>query len=420
MDFNSSGFGSRQRSYPNLHHISLAPLRPRFPIDDDIDFTEYFNHGDTNSPKTSYLSSASMPSTPPILSHSRSESRTRLAPSRSSTRLDPLSDTNLVSRSRNLTLPPHHHAATHGENRSSSNIRNITGHANTKADAEWMLRTGIALASSTREEKGQSWLSKRESSTSLVTDMAFDDPTSMSSHRHHHHSKSRASSRKSCSGASTPNVYLTPTHRSRAGSRRGSRNALTMTSLPPFTTLSSATVGKTGVMSPEVRGRSTEPVPDFVDERVRAEMISLQQGHPPEEEHGRWDEENGNDSEYDYSSDDTSEEFDETDLQRLRRECGFGLGTWVDRIVEWMLFGMDELPVSVAPVAAQTHIGAAVTTTSITFVESEDTLSVVTTDAERNHESEGELSISGEKPGAEGGWEDATWLFRVAKRAFTS
>ncbi|KAJ5112270.1 hypothetical protein N7532_000315 [Penicillium argentinense] len=428
---NSGGFPSR-RSYPNLNHVSLAPLTPRFPIDDDTEPTDYFSPRDTGEntgtrtpPRTSYFSSVSVPSTPPILSHSRSTSRARHTRSKSSSRATTFSDTNLTSR--DVSVPLHHAY----KKRPSSTQRRLghshgEGHA-TKSDAEWMLRAGIALASSTREEKGQSWLSKRESSTSLVSE-SFDNAP----HRHHHRTKS-GSSRKSRSSASTPAALSRRSSRSRGGSRRGSRAGLAMTTLPLSSISSGA--GKlsspAGTASPEVRGRSSGVEPDFVDERIRAEMASLQERGFTDDESEFWDEDE--ESECDYSTDEAPDEFDEADLQRLTRERGFGLGSWIDRLVEWTLFGVEEWPAP-APTAA-TRIGTTLTTTTVTFeeplairegsegVQARDSLSVAS--AERDQDSdfetlelENDESVVGvEKPGSRGGWEDASWLFRVVKRA---
>lgn len=192
----SNGFRSR-RSYPSLHQVSVAPLTPRFPIDDDPEPNDYFSARDTTndyapteslvSPRTSYLTSASVPGTPSLLSHSRSASRSRHARSKSSNRAGHLSDTNLLAKDIPDALHHHHQSASHSistSKRSSSAAYSkrqfhSAGHgaanATAASDPEWMLRAGIALASSTREQKGQSWLSKRESSTSLVSEMPFDD-----------------------------------------------------------------------------------------------------------------------------------------------------------------------------------------------------------------------------------------------------
>lgn len=194
-----------------------------------------------------------------------------------------------------------------------------------------------------------------------------------------------------------------------------------MTSLPLSSSARLSSPGM-GNMSP-VRGRSALG-PDFVDEGFRAEIAALQRERGMDEDEEYWDEdESGSDD--DFSG--TQDEFDEADLQRLTRERGFGLGGWIDRLVEWTLFGVDELPGPVASAPA-TRIGAANTTTTVTFEEPvylrsedelhHDNLSLVSAgdEAEILSHTDGESMVSIEKPGAQGGWQDASWLFRVVKR----
>ncbi|KAJ5763824.1 hypothetical protein N7533_002505 [Penicillium manginii] len=467
--------------------------------DDDIEPTDYFSprdaldatpSGSKTPPRTSYFSSVSVPSTPPILSHSRSTSRTRHHNrSKSSSRATTFSDSNLQSHTRDISLPLHHQG--HHQHKKTSSSPHLRRHQSEyahnhthaqshtpKSDAEWMLRAGIALASSTREEKGQSWLSKRESSTSLVAEIPIDNESAH--HRHHRRTKS-GSSRKSRpgSGASTPAGGMSLSRRSsrnRGMSRRGSRAGLTMTSMPLTATTTTTTastssmvaagpagavaLGKmsspAGAITPETRGRSSAEQSrsgleaDFVDERIRAEMASLQrqgldrdesgggngddyygEGFEGDEEYWDGDEYGDDGSEYDYSTDETPDEFDEADLQRLTRERGFGLGGWIDRLVEWTLFGVEEWPASGSSTA--TRIGTAATTTTVTFEEAlpgsgteqdegHDNLSLDSMELDRYSDidtvshAEGD-SVVVEKPGERGGWEDAGWLFRVVKRA---
>ncbi|TPR03548.1 Ubiquitin elongating factor core family protein [Aspergillus niger] len=358
-----SGFRSR-RSYPTLHHVSLSPLNPRFPIDDDTDAPDYFSpsHEITGTPsttRTSYLSSFSVPGTPGVLSHSHSRSGSRVrrhSRSKSSTRIHS-SDTNLQSRS---VASPLHHQQNEEPRRSrtrSSRRHPDAVHHHHNPDTEWMLRAGIALASSTREEKGQSWLVKRQSSTSLVSDSHQID---LDSQQHQQPWTSRSSTRRSQSGISTPAAYSRRASRSRPTSRRSSRPDLAMTSL------------------------------DIT--RFTSTSDSL---HASEDE------------------------LDEQEFQRLTRERGFGLGSWIDRMVEWTLFGVDDWPLSTTTTTAPPAVTSVETTDhdpqslmheNIRSQET-DTISIAT---------ESDIaSISEEKPGTRGGWEDAGWLFRVVKRALS-
>lgn len=242
------------------------------------------------------------------------------------------------------------------------------------------------------------------------------------------------------SGASTPGgagALSRRASRSRAGSRPGnSRVHLTMTALPASTpaekeisTHSGTDTGTvTRTASPEARGR-TPLVPDFVDASIRAEMESLQHRFP-DEDSVHWDgagsDQDETSSEYSYDSDETPDDFDEADLQQLTRERGFGLGSWIDRLVEWTLFGVDEWPAGVPAAAAASRIGTADTTTTVTFEEpvlvdgrDDDTLSLGSVGDGDLSDGEGSTGSAApiDKPGSEGGWEDAGWLFRLVKRA---
>lgn len=181
-------------------------------------------------------------------------------------------------------------------------------------------------------------------------------------------------------------------------------------------------------------------MPDFVDAHIRAEMESLQHRFP-DEDSVYWDRAGSDDdetsSEYSCDSDETPDDFDEADLQQLTRERGFGLGSWIDRLVEWTLFGVDEWPVGVPAATAATatatatamdasRIGTADTTTTVTFEEpvlvdgrDDDTLSLGSAGDGGLSDGEGSTgsAASIEKPGSQGGWEDAGWLFRLMKRA---
>jgi hypothetical protein len=159
-----------------------------------------------------------------------------------------------------------------------------------------------------------------------------------------------------------------------------------------------------GIESPS--GDVQHLVPDFVDERIRAEMEIIQQ----EDYTSESDE---------YS--DSEEEIDEQEMQRLTREHGFGLGSWFDRMVEWTVFGVDDWPVSYASVPvdqAPRHVGLAEPSTTDDNDDDHVSISGLTdrTDVASTI-SDSEIPVITEKPGEVGGWEDAWWLFGVMKRA---
>lgn len=115
---------------------------------------------------------------------------------------------------------------------------------------------------------------------------------------------------------------------------------------------------------PRPAGISEDLVPDFVDESIRAEfhsdngngnsyaMYPAQSGAASPRTRGSelnssrssvfGQQISSSESEYFSGSEDDEEEgVDEAEMQRLTREHGFGLGSWVDRLVEWTLFGTE-------------------------------------------------------------------------------
>ncbi|PLB38923.1 DUF3984 domain-containing protein [Aspergillus candidus] len=427
-----NSFRSR-RSYPSLKHVSITPLTPRFPIDgDDDDHTakdvesagDYFSPRDETpgTPTTSYLASYSVPSTPGVLS-SRSPSRPRHHTRSKSASRRLAGDNNLEAQDANQPLHPDHHR--HHHRRHSSKMRSSQHHhhqsdTDGRRDAEWMLRAGIALASSTREEKGQSWLAKRESSTSLLADgnnLDIDAPTS-----------------KPRSGRTTPAAFSRRGSRSRPISRRNSRPDLSMTTATTpglEMTAASSPSGPTSAARDHQRPlsggghtpRHSDPetrhfVPDFVDERIRAEMETLQRD--------RWDEyssSNGSPSSSVIDSDDSDPDdssIDEEEMQRLTRERGFGLGNWFDRMVEWTVFGVDEWPDETLSKSAADGQKSPVDVHNDNAAAADDEDDSDDDDgASLSNASESEMPVSTEKADASaGGWQDAGWLLRAMRRSF--
>ncbi|KAL1854302.1 DNA mismatch repair protein [Paecilomyces lecythidis] len=382
-------FRSR-RSYPSLQHISVAPLTSRIPLDDDPEPEDYFSQdrkdsGSAYTPggtvKTSYLSSASVPSTPPILSHSRSGSRVRQYNRSRSAHRGPLSETNL--KGLDNSEPLHHHHHHDGEKRRTTYRHKHSSSLNYR-DPEWVLRAGLALAASTREEKGQSWLIKRDSSTSLVEQE--QEPVLPSRHD--------VIGRKSRSGRATPVPASRRASRSRGGSKKGSRVDLTMTS-------AESTV-RFNYSQPVSPAEAQYFVPDFVEDHVRSEMASMRQDELDE---------------YLLSSGsetDSEDEIDEVEMQRLTRERGFGLGSWLDRFVEWTLFSVDEE----WPTPAASGAGNSVTFQEVVHDNAEERHAEDTEDEHNALSSEEDnQSVNVGKPSDKGGWSDATWFLRVVKNA---
>lgn len=377
------------RSYPSLHHVSLVPLTSRLPIDEPPEHMDsQLGQGGESSPlypyqppgKTSYLSSSSVPDTPPLLSHSRSRSHVRQQRQmKDSSRA--LSDTDLQSM--NSSQPLHNNNK--GEREEGFKFSKTKAvRSPGRPDSEWLLRAGLALTSSTREEKGQSWLVKRDSSTSLVGDADYSEEVSP------YHLKGMQWPR---SAASTPAARSRRGSRSRGGSRQASRTNLSMTSLelasvkwPPGSKRSSASENR-------------DVVPDFVDEDIRAELASI---------HGRDLEE-----ECLALYPDSEDEIDEAEMQRLTQGRGLGPGSWIDRIVRWTLFGVEEewsMPPAPDIILHTTH-------DHDDDFHADQELQNCNEDDDDVSPLDVELPIRIERPEENGGWADASWLFRVAKNA---
>ena len=136
-------------------------------------------------------------------------------------------------------------------------------------DASWLVQTGLALTESSRENKGQSWLGKRDSSTSLIG--LVTAPVSPVEERGRDFSGYGGSAVGLSVSAYVRTGRATP-NRSRAGSRsrRGSRRFLAMTSMPAD--------GAGLHERPPVRKQTEEDIqPDWADADAKAEAAANSQ-----------------------------------------------------------------------------------------------------------------------------------------------
>ncbi|KAI1007144.1 hypothetical protein K3495_g1075 [Podosphaera aphanis] len=125
-------------SSQTLDDLSLAPLTSRLPRPNPESSSDSTNH-------ISHFQPRSAPTTPPIFDHhSRSKLNTPLA---------------TVKQSRSSISTP---SGVKSRKNSSKN----TGYD--AVDTDWFLRASVAMLSSARESKGQTWLVSRASSTSLT------------------------------------------------------------------------------------------------------------------------------------------------------------------------------------------------------------------------------------------------------------
>ncbi|KIX04573.1 ornithine carbamoyltransferase [Rhinocladiella mackenziei CBS 650.93] len=290
----SSSFapGPHRRSHPNLHHLSLAPLTPKYPID-PADYAAYFDPATSElHPSASISQIASLPSPGGILAtshsaaHSRASSRTRL---KKKTRSNVSIAAATSDAHGHLTHTPSGALTSEGfGHKKAANTNMIHVH---RSDSSWLIQTGLALTEGSRESKGQSWISKRDSSTSLHTPV--DERPALRS------------------GRATPSV-------SRRSSQRRSRRSLAMTPVP---------------FTPVV----DEAAPDWADAQTQAEIAARVENDLADE----FDEDP-------YGILDFEGQFDSEDEEDVRKEISkYRLGRWMDGLVDVFL-RLEDFPESLS------------------------------------------------------------------------
>lgn len=222
----SSAFapGPHRRSHLNLQNLgtlSLAPLTPKYPID-PADYDAYFNPGTSELHTSASLSQiATLPSPGGILTNSPARSRD---PSRTRKQRrikshvhirEPEQDQLYKSLSEANDEPTITDRKPQQPKPNKSQLR-LSKIRTTPAltDPSWLVQTGLSLTESSRETKGQSWLSKRDSSTSLAATPS--DYFTINDRQRE--------GRTPRSGRNTP---ATAAARSRVSSRNASRSRLT-------------------------------------------------------------------------------------------------------------------------------------------------------------------------------------------------
>lgn len=333
----SSNFapGSHRRSHPHLQqqHLSLAPLTPKYPID-PADYSAYFDPSTSDLHTSTSISHISnLPSPGGILTNSparsRASSRTRLK--------------RKVKSSVSIVLPDsenHENSNPHPYGALTSQgfghvLKPIQSRSTTRlavqTDSSWLVQTGLTLTESSRENKGQSWLSKRDSSTSLASPQySTVNLASITTSTHDPDHRPR-------SGRTTPN-------RSRPSSRsRRSKRALAMTpatTLPDSSALTSPTLHTLANLTEEVQ-------PDWADSATRAEAAAVAASLTSELTSELTDDIDGDDGDpygvLDF--DEHFEPFDSEDEAEMRRELGkHKLGRWIDGVVDVFLRLEEEFP----------------------------------------------------------------------------
>ena len=329
---------SSRRSFPNLHHLSLAPLSSKYPLDASSPTSP--SDDSTRAIYTSYIQGKSAPATPGILSLSQSHSPSRHGRGTARTYAydgyflsadAPSRDLGAIPKAKSSSAllaapavqPPGPHALSHQHQHpyAHAHLHTRKGvapaplqprpprRATDEPDDEWLHRAGLAIASETRESKGQSWLVRRASSTSLVLPgEGFDDPGL-------EHPFALLSGEHFADDEYSP---LTP-RLSRWGSRAGS-----------------------GVGSRAVSARNSRRG-SMVSSKIELMMAAGQRTPSVGLEDGYLGEQMV--AEPDFVEPDNELVGDEEEvarLARLARERGFGLGGWMDRLIGWTLFRVEE------------------------------------------------------------------------------
>ncbi|OMP83402.1 hypothetical protein BK809_0004783 [Diplodia seriata] len=393
---------SSRRSHPNIQQLSLAPLSSQF---QDEAVTSDIR---PRSPHSSYIQPKTAPTTPGILS--RSSSRHRHHASHVHYAHDgyfagPMSPDGMNKSKSDAALhadiayyPRHHrrkHTAPPGSLANLSNTgRKLTTpkqQHTRETPSDWLYRAGLAIASETRESKGQSWLSRRESSTSLVRQDGDGDGSGDDDGGGIGSPVGGNSGRPSRSHSTffADDEYSPITPKSRGGSRTGSA----------FNSRRGSRVGSR-VELRGLTGLTSKPPGDSVEDGYLADQH--QSGIPLEPDFVESDEEGLG---------------DEEEVARLAQEGGFG--GWMERLIGWSLFSVEED-------GEETDEEEQVTEQEAP--QGEEFKKRREEELQRRREERARIQAASSaakerkdlpQPGqgeGEGGWQDAAWLLSVASK----
>jgi hypothetical protein len=422
MDAYQPATRSSRRSYPNLHNLSLAPLSAP-PLDASAPPSPDQDRTSTRAPRTSYIAHKSAPTTPGILSLSQGRSASRNGRHAHyayneyfPTHNNPVRDAGDIPKAKSTsTLQPgvsfatdattaspkgRHHARKHT---APLPLRApLVRHHTTETHDAWFYRAGLAIAGETRDSKGQGWLIRRESSTSLVADdypydnppqpMALlsgehtsaDAPPFFSFSPHASRNASRNVSRNPSRLPSRMTSRVPSARASRRGSRVGSRADLALTGMVP----KSPSTARHSLDMADLDAALVEP--DFVDGGAESDG-------------------------------------DEIEVARLARARGDGFGGWMDALMGWSLFSVDEDGESESSsddddeesvLAGNEARLRREVEAKRRKLEREAIVAAAALSGAKEGDEEGEREGEVPRPAEEaGGWQDAAWLLSVASKA---
>ncbi|KAH6605032.1 hypothetical protein Trco_006739 [Trichoderma cornu-damae] len=286
----------KNRSSPNISHLSLAPLTTKLPLHDDDAIGDAAAVPPPSRPSTSYLQGKSAPTTPRLLASSATKPPSR-SRSRSQHRTPAASGVPIAKSKSSSHLAGGGATRRHASGAMTPRRRHDEG-----PDGDWLLRTGALMAFEAREYKGQSWLVSRQSSTSLtgirsIEDAAFEDELA----REREMTSLLASRRGSLADDDMSVSVIGSRMHSRSHSILGSRSQL----MTP--------VERTGDEGAYFAGQEPPAGPDFVDLDERLEELERD-----------------------------SLEDAEAHVKRLMRRGNAGRGSWMTSFMGWSLFSVDE------------------------------------------------------------------------------
>ena len=252
-------------------------------------------------------------------------------------------------------------------------------------DSDWLLRAGATISSSTRESKGQAWLVSRASSTNLSGQQDEDEEALQRELAREREQASRRGSRRGSTSITfdaddefspiTTRRSLSFGPGSGPGSRFGSRpNSRRGSRAQVFTpAVGEESEGYFNQKHMNQEGLSTEP--DFVDAENEDEVEI---------------------------KDSEDENNDEAVVRKLARANSLGIGGWVEKMLGWSLFAVDEEGEE----------------TEIEIQEEIDGESTTSSRIARRVDEVQEIPDSVPPPHDEnaGGWQDAAWLLSVAAK----
>jgi hypothetical protein len=418
MDTHSPAARSSRRSYPNLHNLSLAPLSAP-PLDASAPPSPDQDRTGTRTPRTSYIAHKSAPTTPGILSLSQSRSASRNGRHAHyayndyfPTHNNPVRDAGDIPKAKSTsTLQPgvsfaadpttstkgRHHARKHTAPLPLHPP--LVRHHTAESHDAWFYRAGLAIAGETRDSKGQGWLVRRESSTSLVA----DDYPSYPDNAAHQQQQPMALLSGEHTSVDAPPFFSSP-YASRNASRNPSRLPSRMTSRVPSARASRrgsrvgsrADLALTGVVpkSPSTTRHSL----DMAD--LEAALV-----------------------EPDFVDADAESDGDEVEVARLARARGDGFGGWMDALMGWSLFSVDEDGESETSDEEEEESVLAGDEARLRReveakrrkLEREAIVAAAAVGGAKDSD-EGQREVP--RPADEaGGWQDAAWLLSVASKA---